>query len=160
MSLHHAPNGLSLLSIDIGESPIREKLASPLFKTVVRAASICSDLNRLSGHLRAPDVALSQFTHQQLNGFRRVIPKIQDPVEIPHRLLSRQPLAGHATILSAPEVANLWHLPAPEIRYKVSSKPEAARRRPRAPSLGFHWGYLWGGRIIGLRPTGKGHDAG
>ena len=95
---------------------VREKLASSLFKTVVRTASICRDLNRLSGHLRALDVAISQFNHQQLNAFRRVIPKIRDPQEIIYRLLTRQPLGGHATIMSAPELANLWHLPAPEVR--------------------------------------------
>lgn len=98
------------------ERAIREKLASPLFKTVVRTASICADLNRLAGHLRGLDVALSQFNHQQLNGFRRAIPETRDPAVITYRLLSRQPLGGHATVLSASELANLWHPPAPEVR--------------------------------------------
>lgn len=98
------------------ERAIREKLATPLFKTVVRTASICPDPNHLAGHLRSLDVALSQFNSQQLNGFRTAIPEIRDPAVITYRLLSRQPLGRHATILSAPELANLWHLPAPEVR--------------------------------------------
>jgi len=136
---------------------IRDKMASPLFKTVVRTAAICPDPNRIPALLRGVDVALSHVNHQQLNGFWQSVPDTEDPQEIIYSLLVRQPLGGHATILSTLELATLWHPPAPEVRVQGLYQARGRTAEPPRSTLGLPLGVPLGlsngrppSRLVGI----------
>ena len=115
------------------ERAIRQKLVSPLFKVVLRTAAIGPDLARLTAYSRGLDVALAQFGQGQPNGFVRTVPATRDAEEIVSSVVVRQALGKRAMILSAAELANVWHLPGPAVEVQGFRR---ARGRVAAPSRG------------------------